>query len=367
MDRIALKQNLDQIKPHFTDLENVLNIAKLNSQIESLMKQTEDASFWQDQAKAKAIFQQLNDLKSKKEMYESLKSYLDNLDLIYELSIEDPDSLNESDEILSSYESLYHTLETELLLNEEQDKLNCILEIHSGAGGTESLDWSEMLFRMYKMFAIKHKFKMTILDFQEGEEVGIKSVSILIEGLYAYGYLKSESGVHRLVRLSPFDSDHARHTTFASVLVTPEITDEINIELNEQDLRIDVFHSSGAGGQSVNTTDSAVRITHIPTKIVITCQNERSQIQNKETALKVLKSRLYQIELEKRKAEIDKLNNKSQISFGSQIRSYVFHPYTLVKDHRTQYETSQGDKVMNGELDDFINAYLRWYKGDNND
>ena len=367
MDRIALKQNLDQIKPHFTELEKVLNIAKLNSQIETLMKQTEDASFWQNQDNARAIYQQLNDLKHKKESYDSLKNYLDNLDLIYEISVEDEESLKESDGILKEYLSLYNTLETELLLNEEQDKLNCILEIHSGAGGTESLDWSLMLFRMYKMFASKHKFKMSILDYQEGEEVGIKSVSILIEGLYAYGYLKSESGVHRLVRLSPFDSDHARHTTFASVLVTPEITDDINIELNEQDLRIDVFHSSGAGGQSVNTTDSAVRITHIPTKIVITCQNERSQIQNKETALKVLKSRLYQIELEKRREEINKLNNKSQIAFGSQIRSYVFHPYTLVKDHRTSFETSQGEKVMDGDLDDFINAYLRWYKGGQND
>ncbi len=367
MDRIALKQTLDQLKPHFKDLENVLNIAKLNSEIDSLMKQTEDASFWQNQAKAKSIFQELNDLKHKRESYNTLKSYLDNLDLILELSSLDESSLDESDSIIKEYNKVYESLETELLLNEDTDKLNAILEIHSGAGGTESLDWSQMLYRMYTMYAQKNKFKISVLDYLEGDEVGIKSVSLLIEGLYAYGYLKSESGVHRLIRLSPFDSDHARHTTFASVLVTPEITDDIDIVINDNDIRVDVFHSSGAGGQSVNTTDSAVRITHIPTKIVVTCQNERSQIQNKETALKVLKSRLYQIELEKRKAEIDKLNNKSQISFGSQIRSYVFHPYTMVKDHRTNYETSRGDAVMNGEIEDFIKAYLKWNKEREND
>ena len=299
-------------------------------------------------------------MKWKKNSYDNLKKMLDELDVAYFLVDEDETSLTEAQSIIKKYEALSHEFENRLLLNDELDKNNCILEIHSGAGGTESLDFCQMLYRMYQMYAAKHKYKFTILDYLEGDEVGIKSVSIKIEGLYAYGMLKGESGVHRLIRLSPFDSDHARHTTFASVLVTPLIDDEIDIDINMDDLRIDVFHSSGAGGQSVNTTDSAVRITHLPTKIVVTCQNERSQIQNKEACLKVLKSKLYQMELEKRKSQIDKLNNKSQIAFGSQIRTYTFHPYSLVKDHRTLEETSQVQKVMDGDLDNFIDAYLRY-------
>ena len=360
MDKIALKQSIEEINKNYSNLEKVLNPIKTNKKIMELEKETQSLSFWNDQNRAKLIYQELNDLKNKTESLEKIHSLKENLELIYEMISEDESLINEADSIIDSINKIYEPLEIKLLLNDPIDKFGAILEIHSGAGGTESLDWVSMLYRMYTMFLQKNKFKFTILEYLEGDEVGIKSVSIKVEGDYAYGYLKSESGVHRLVRLSPFDSDHARHTTFASVLVTPLITDDINIEINDSDLRIDVFHSSGAGGQSVNTTDSAVRITHIPTKIVVTCQNERSQIQNKETALKVLKSKLYSIELEKRKNEIDSLNNKSQIAFGSQIRSYVFHPYTLVKDHRTNYETTQGDKVMNGELDGFINAYLRY-------
>ena len=209
------------------------------------------------------------------------------------------------------------------------------------------------------MYAQSHKYKLEVIDYQPGEEVGIKSVTFRVKGKYAYGNLKSETGVHRLVRLSPFDSSHSRHTTFASVYVSPVISDDINIDLKDEDLRIDIFHSSGAGGQGVNTSFSAVRVTHIPTNTVVTCQNERSQIQNKATAIEVLKSRLYQMELDKRKEERLKREDKAQISFGSQIRSYVFHPYSLIKDHRTDYETSQVQKVMDGRLDEFIKAYLK--------
>lgn len=251
-------------------------------------------------------------------------------------------------------------LEINVLLNQENDKLNCFLEIHPGAGGTESCDWAEMLLRMYLRFCEKNNYKYEIIDEQKGEEAGIKSVTVLIKGFCAYGYFKCEKGVHRLVRISPFDSNSRRHTSFASVTITPEFNNDINLEINEKDLKIDVYRSSGKGGQGVNTTDSAVRITHLPTKIVVTCQNERSQIKNKETAMKVLKSKLYQLELEKQELELNKIKGiNSNIDFGSQIRSYVLEPYTLVKDSRTNYETAQVDKVLDGDIMPFILAMLK--------
>ena len=247
-----------------------------------------------------------------------------------------------------------------LLFNKPYDKNNCIIEIHPGAGGTESCDWANMLYRMYIRYCEKKNFKIELLDYQPGEEAGIKSVSFKVKGEYAYGYLKNEKGVHRLVRLSPFDSSNRRHTSFASIDVTPEISRDIKIDINEKDLKIDVYRSTGAGGQGVNTTDSAVRITHLPTKIVVTCQNERSQIQNKETALQVLKSKLYVLEEQKKEQELAKEKGiQSNIDFGSQIRSYILHPYSLVKDHRTGYETSDTKKVLDGEIDDFIESSLK--------
>ena len=252
-------------------------------------------------------------------------------------------------------------LELETKLSGPNDKEDAILEIHSGAGGTESCDWAEMLFRMYTRWCEKKGYAYEILDTLYGEEAGIKKVIMLIKGLNAYGYLKCERGVHRLVRISPFDSAKRRHTSFAAVEVTPKLNDNINIEIKDSDIRVDVYRSSGAGGQGVNTTDSAVRITHLPTGIVVTCQNERSQLKNKETAMQVLKSKLYLLEEEKRKQEISE-NKKSQsdINFGSQIRSYVMHPYSMVKDHRTGYETSNVNKVLDGDIDDFIESYLNY-------
>ena len=266
-------------------------------------------------------------------------------------------------EVTKNIEEL--TKETEelnilLLLNGPYDKNDCILEIHPGAGGTESCDWANMLYRMYLRWCEKKNYKVTLLDYQAGEEAGIKSVSILIKGLNAYGYLKNEKGVHRLVRLSPFDANNRRHTSFASVDVTPDIDRDIDIEIDEKDLKIDVYHSSGAGGQGVNTTDSAVRITHLPTKIVVTCQNERSQIQNKEQALRVLKNKLLVKKLEEQEQELKGIKGEqSNIDFGSQIRSYVLHPYSLIKDHRTNVETSNVGKVLDGEIDLFIESNLK--------
>ncbi len=247
-----------------------------------------------------------------------------------------------------------------LVLNGPYDNNDCILDIHPGAGGTESCDWASMLYRMYTRYCERKKYKVKVLDYEEGEEAGIKSVSIEIKGSKAYGYLKNEKGIHRLVRLSPFDSNHRRHTSFASVDITPIIENNNDIEINDKDLKIDVYHSSGAGGQSVNTTDSAVRITHLPTKIVVTCQNERSQIQNKEEALRVLKNKLLAIKIEKEEQEMANIKGENKnIDFGSQIRSYVLHPYSMIKDHRTNAETSNVDKVLDGDLDMFIEANLK--------
>ena len=298
------------------------------------------------------ILKNINDLKGQTNS---------NLELLEMLKEEYDEELFFS--IASSYSKLeqdYESLSVMLLLSSSYDPNNAIMEIHSGAGGTEACDWAEMLYRMYLRYAEKKNYKVELLDYQALEEAGIKSVTFLIKGDYAYGYLKGEKGVHRLVRLSPFDSSNRRHTSFASVDVTPEVDQNIEIEIDEKDIRVDVYRSTGAGGQGVNTTDSAVRITHLPTGIVITCQNERSQIQNKETALKVLKGKLYVLEEQKREQELaSEKGEQRNIEFGSQIRSYVMHPYSMVKDHRTGCETSNVKAVLDGDLDLFIESNLR--------
>jgi len=249
--------------------------------------------------------------------------------------------------------------ELKLMLGSEQDPMNAIMTIHAGAGGTEAQDWAEMLLRMYLRWAERKDFSTAIIDYQPGDEAGVKSVSLTIEGEYAYGYAKAEIGIHRLVRISPFDSGARRHTSFASVFVYPEVDDEITIDIDENDLRIDTYRSTGAGGQHVNKTDSAVRITHLPTGIVVQCQNERSQHKNKAMAMKFLKSRLYEIEIQEQRKKIDELNKtKKDIAWGSQIRSYILHPYKLVKDHRTNLEAGNANRVLDGDIDDFIEAYL---------
>ncbi len=290
---------------------------------------------------------------------ESLKFKLESyIDII---SSDEEELINEIEEELKSLTKEINALELETKLSGKNDKNNAILEVHSGAGGTEACDWANMILRMYLRWCDKKNFKYEILDTLQGEEVGIKKVIVLVTGINAYGYLKCERGVHRLVRLSPFDSANKRHTSFAAVEVIPEENDDINIEIKESDIRVDVYRSSGAGGQGVNTTDSAVRITHIPTNIVVTCQNERSQLKNKEQAMKVLKSKLYALEEQKLLQESEEYKkDQSSINFGSQIRSYVMHPYSMVKDHRTNYETSNVSKVLDGEIDEFIESYLNF-------
>ena len=270
--------------------------------------------------------------------------------------------VNQVEEIVQDLEKAVKKLELEIILNGKYDPNNAYLSVHPGAGGTESQDWAQMLLRMYMRWAERKGFDVEIVEYQPGEEAGIKDATILIKGEYAYGYLKHESGVHRLVRISPFDAARRRHTSFASVNVIPEIEDDVDIEIKPEDLKIETFRASGHGGQHVNKTESAVRITHIPTGIVVTCQNERSQHQNKQTALKILKARLYQLELEKKRKEIQEIQGElKDISWGNQIRSYVFHPYTLVKDHRTGVETSNVDAVMDGDIDIFIEAELVYF------
>ena len=319
-------------------------------------------TFWDDKEKADLTLKEISELKNLTQDIKNLKEETENgLELIELLLVEKDDELlhNLEEETQNKTKKL-EELSVLLLLNGPYDKNNCTLEVHSGAGGTEACDWAAMLYRMYLRYCEKKGYKTEILDYQEGEEVGIKSATIEIKGINAYGYLKSEKGVHRLVRLSPFDAANKRHTSFASIDIIPEFDNTINIEINEKDLKIDVYRSSGKGGQGVNTTDSAVRITHLPTKTVVTCQNERSQIQNKETAMKMLKAKLYVIEQEKKNQELNNIKGTYQnIEFGSQIRSYVMHPYSMVKDHRTNAETSNVDKVMDGDIDLFIEAYLK--------
>ena len=321
-----------------------------------------EPNFWNDKNSSESVINELNGLKNTLNNVNELKDKIDsNIELINMLKQEEDSEIKGMVELeIEEIETRLKELKVLVLLNGPYDKENAIIEIHPGAGGTESCDWASMLYRMYMRYFEKKGYKVEIIDEQAGEEAGIKSVSILVKGTNAYGYLKCEKGVHRLIRISPFDSNSRRHTSFASVNVSPLFdNNKIDIEINEQDIRIDVYRSSGCGGQGVNTTDSAVRITHIPTKIVVTCQNERSQIQNKEKAMEVLKNKLYKLELEKREQELKEIKGEnSDINFGSQIRSYVMHPYSMVKDHRTNFETSNVEKVLDGDIEIFINEYL---------
>ena len=359
MTFLELQSKLYEIKKMFDDLNETIHIEKHLTRAKSLEKQTLSPDFWNDTQSAQKIIAEMNDANRLVDMYKQIQEIYETLELSLELAKEDEQfSLEETDILIEDFYRLKETLTIDILLGEPNDKLNAYLEFHPGAGGTESQDWAQMLYRMYVRFADRKNYKVSVIDYQDGDEAGLKSATILVQGLNAYGYLKAESGVHRLVRISPFDSSSRRHTSFASVKVYPETDDSIQIEIDDQDIRIDTYRASGKGGQGVNTTDSAVRITHIPTKTVVTCQNERSQIQNRETAMKVLKSKLYTLELEKKQAEHNAFNDTKLNAFGSQIRSYVFHPYTMVKDHRTSFETGNGDAVMDGDLDQFILAYL---------
>ena len=347
---------------HIIIFGGLFDLDEKTKKLNLLEKEYNNPEFWNDRKQAEEKIKEINHLKEIINPVLTIKDNIEFLSLYDDFSLKDENN-NLSEQYQQIYEETLKLLkeqETVAFLGEEFDDKNAIFEIHAGAGGTESQDWAQMLLRMYLRYFDKKGFKYELIDEQPGEEVGIKSVSYIVKGSYAYGYLKSEKGVHRLVRLSPFDANNRRHTSFAAVEVIPEFDNDIDINIDDSDIRVDVYRSSGAGGQGVNTTDSAVRITHIPTGIVVTCQNERSQIKNKEIALQVLRSKLYAL---KQKENQDKINSikssNSNIEFGSQIRSYVLHPYSMVKDHRTGYETSNVDKVLNGYIDEFVDSYLR--------
>ena len=344
------------------------DLPKIEARISELEIQMQDSNFWNDTKNSSAVLTESKRLKNKLDNYNKLKENLVNIEDLNELLLVEAD-VEMANEVLKDalkLEKEIETLEIDTLLSGKYDKNNAIFTLHPGAGGTESQDWAEMLYRMYSKWANSRGFKVKELDYLEGEEAGLKSVTVLIEGENAYGYLKGEMGVHRLVRISPFDAGGRRHTSFASMEVLPEITDDIEIDINQEDLRIDTYRASGAGGQHINKTDSAVRITHIPTNIVVSCQSERSQTQNKETAMKMLKSKLLDMKEKEHKDKIEDLKgNQMDIAWGSQIRSYVFCPYTMVKDHRTNYEVGNVQGVMDGDLNEFINSYLKWNKKNN--
>ncbi|ACD82110.1 Protein chain release factor B [Methylacidiphilum infernorum V4] len=318
-------------------------------------------SFWQTPEKAEKALSRSKELKAKFSDYKTLVNRFKDIEALYDLlqESEDPSLEKELEQEINAYSDLLDSIEVKLVLSDPMDQKNAILSVHSGAGGTEACDWAAMLLRMYQRYAERHGFKVSLIDILPGEEAGIKSASLLISGSYAYGYLKAERGVHRLVRISPFNAQGKRQTSFASVDVVAEVDESIEIEIKESDLRIDVFRSGGHGGQGVNTTDSAVRITHLPTGIVVVCQNERSQIQNKATAMKILRSRLYELEKDKKRAEMERIyGQKGEIGWGRQIRSYVLQPYKMVKDLRTGVTKTQVEEVLDGDLDSFIWAYL---------
>ncbi len=321
-----------------------------------------EPGFWDQPDESKKVIDESNALKNTVHGYKELAEAYDDLELTYDLVKEEQDEelQEELEKGVRTLKKQVDEFELNMLLNEPYDKNNAILELHPGAGGTESQDWAEMLLRMYKRWAENKGFTVETLDYLAGDEAGLKSVTLHIKGYNAYGYLKAEKGVHRLVRISPFDSSGRRHTSFASCEVMPEMDDDVEVKINNEDLRIDTYRSSGAGGQHVNTTDSAVRITHLPTNIIVTCQNERSQLKNREAAMKMLRGKLYQRELEEHQKELDEIRGEQkEIGWGSQIRSYVFHPYNMVKDHRTNREIGNTSAVMDGGIDPFINDYLR--------
>lgn len=339
------------------------DLAFLTKEVQENEKLINSDGFWNNQRKAIEIVNRNNTIKNNLENYNRLKNEIEELNQIYLMIKEDYDqSIHENlSASLMELNKDFNSFSVQILLSSEFDTYDAIVEIHPGAGGTESQDWAQMLFEMYIKYAEKHNLKVITYDYQMAIDAGIKSVTFLVKGHYSYGYLKSENGVHRLVRISPFDSSGRRHTSFASVEVVPQINENVEIHIDENDLKIDTYRSSGAGGQNVNKTESAVRITHIPSGIVVTCQNQRSQIQNREIAMNVLKSRLFQLELKKKQEEMNKLKGEQKnIEWGSQIRSYVLCPYKLVKDHRSNYETSNVDGVLDGELDEIMNAYLKW-------
>lgn len=362
---LELEENLrflNELKIRLEEIKDSMKIESLKLELKDLEKKSLEDNFWNDSKNSSMIFSKIKILQKKINLYENLKAELENLiEMNNLLQIElDEDLVKELLKNSQKIKEDFDKLEIQTLFSGKYDNNNAIITLHPGAGGTESQDWVQMLYRMYGKWATSNGFSIKELDYLDGDEAGIKSVTALISGDNAYGYLKGEMGVHRLVRISPFDSGGRRHTSFASVEVLPEITDDIEIEINPDDLRIDTYRASGAGGQHINKTDSAVRITHLPTNIVVSCQSERSQTMNKETAMRMLKSKLLDLKEKENKETISELKGEQkEIAWGSQIRSYVFCPYTMVKDHRTNYEVGNVESVMNGDLNGFMQEYLK--------
>ena len=354
--------DLTAMEPEIGELYEALGIEKNQAEADEMEKLTLAPDFYNDMEASQKVLQKKKQLKNKIEAFNALRQDWEDTLTLVALAIDEGDS-SVFDEVKAGYEDLKKRIEStklEALLSGPYDRNNAILTIHAGAGGTEAQDWAEMLLRMYQRFGARRGFNVSTLDYLAGDEAGVKSVTILIEGLNAYGYLKCEKGVHRLVRISPFDASGRRHTSFASLDVMPEIDDDIDININPDDLKVDTYRSSGAGGQHVNKTESAIRITHIPTGVVVACQNERSQHKNREIAMKMLKAKLVEIAEREQKEKIEDIKGvQKEIAWGSQIRSYVFHPYNLVKDHRTNFEMGNIGAVMDGDIDEFINAYLK--------
>ncbi|MBQ1897870.1 MAG: peptide chain release factor 2 [Ruminococcus sp.] len=357
-----LKLNLEAMKPEIDDLASALGLGQMRSEIQQLENRAAEPGFWDDMDNSQKILQRTANLKAKVEKYEKLEARYEDALALIELGdeAEDESLIEEAQSELDGIRAEIDRQRLETLLTGEYDKNNAILTFHAGSGGTEAQDWAEMLYRMYTRWATAHGFNVKEIDYLDGDEAGLKSAVLLIEGENAYGYLKSEAGVHRLVRVSPFDSAGRRHTSFSSLEVMPEINDDIKVEIPPEEIKMDVYRASGAGGQKVNKTSSAVRLTHIPTGIVVASQVERSQYQNRDVAMKMLVSKLMEIKEREHLEKIEDIKGvQKEITWGSQIRSYVFMPYTLVKDHRTSYETGNINAVMDGDLDGFINAYLK--------
>lgn len=355
--------NIGAFSERLDELRTALDIEGTKRKIQDLEEQMSAPTFWDDQESAQKVMQQLKGLKTVVSAPEELRSELDDAAVLIEMAEAEAESsmAEEIDTLVSTLEEKLSRIEVTSLLNDPRDSKNAIVNIHPGAGGTESCDWADMLYRMIVRFCERHEYQIEILDYQPGDEAGLKSASLKVSGPFAYGNLKSEAGVHRLVRISPYDAQSRRHTSFAAVEVLTEVDEDIDIEVREEDIKMDVYRASGAGGQHVNKTSSAVRLTHIPTGIVVACQVERSQHRNKATALNMLKAKLYDIEYKKQQAELDaQRESQQEVAWGSQIRSYTLHPFQLVKDHRTKEEMGNTDRVLDGDLDSFVAAYLKW-------
>ncbi|WP_430790980.1 peptide chain release factor 2 [Virgibacillus flavescens] len=362
MELAEIRNELDKMNTRIEDFRGSLDLDAKKTRIAQLENDMTESDFWDDPQAAQKVINETNGIKEYVTSFEAIEERWGNLEVSYELVKEEQDKelFQDLETELISLRKEINRFELQMLLSEPYDANNALLELHPGAGGTESQDWASMLLRMYQRWAESKNFKVETLDYLPGDEAGVKSVTLNIIGHNAYGYLKAEKGVHRLVRISPFDSSGRRHTSFASCDVMPEFDDDVEIDIKTEDIKVDTYRASGAGGQHVNTTDSAIRITHVPTNVIVTCQSERSQIKNRATAMKMLKSKLYQLELEKQQQELDEIRGEQkEIGWGSQIRSYVFHPYSMVKDHRTSLDVGNVQGVMDGDINPFIDAYLR--------